>query len=51
MGDEWIEVKDEHKVYGFDERFVLRFYRFNKQQWKFWLGFVIGIVVIVFVIK
>lgn len=47
---EWIKV-DPSTIKGLDERIIIRFYRFNKNQWKFWIGVAVTVLIVVFVIK
>lgn len=46
---EWVE--SDVRVVGLDERMMLRLYRFCKSHWEFWVGLLVGVVLIVFVIK
>jgi len=45
---EWIDETEREKVHGFDERAVLRAYRFCKKHYEFFLG--VGITVLVFLL-
>lgn len=47
---EWVKP-DPAFIKGLDERVIIKFYRFNKNQWKFWIGVIATVLVVVFVIK
>ena len=48
---EWVDKKKEYTTVGFDERFLLKFYRICKKHYEFILGLIIGIVIMLFIIK
>jgi hypothetical protein len=48
---EWSDDRHAYKVEGLDERTLLRVYRFCKQHYEFWIGFVIDIAIVLFIIK
>lgn len=50
--DDWVDMHaDEVKAFSVDERFILRFYQFSKKNWKFYLGVLVGMVIVLFIIK
>ena len=51
INDEWTDLRFEDKPTGFDERFILKIWRFCKMHWEFWLGFIVDIMVITLIIK
>jgi len=44
-------MQDKDKFNGFDERFIIRVYRFCKQHYEFWLGFFVALVIMIVIIK
>ena len=51
MDNEWIDKTIGMKYVTVDERAILRFYRFCKHNWKFFLGVAVTLVIVLFVIK
>jgi hypothetical protein len=51
INDEWNDLRFKDKPRGFDERLLLKIWRFCKIHWEFWVGFIVGIMVITLIIK
>lgn len=47
----WVKSEPLNVAKGLDERSLLRVYRFCKMHYEFWVGLVVGVVLVLFVIK
>lgn len=49
--NEWIDNTEKEKIHGFDERAILKIYRFCKQHYEFFFGVIVTVIVFVLILK